>query len=142
MLFRSQLAENLLSRPIVPQRKSTHGEIQLKGPLGEELQLPASSFAQAMNATSVLTNATSDPVEADRIKKYVTVERPESIQAKRLLLPVVAEEQPIIESVRLNPVVVVCGETGSGKTTQVPQFLYEAGFGVPGSGEFCRICRS
>jgi predicted ATPase len=33
------------------------------------------------------------------------------------------------------PVVVICGETGSGKTTQVPQMLYEAGFGFKNSGE-------
>ena len=24
---------------------------------------------------------------------------------------------------------IICGETGSGKTTQIPQFLYEAGYG-------------
>ncbi|KAG9079618.1 putative ATP-dependent RNA helicase DHR1 [Ceratobasidium sp. 370] len=48
-------------------------------------------------------------------------------------LPILAEEQEIVEAVLLNSVVVLSGETGSGKTTQVPQFLYEAGFGVPGS---------
>ena len=33
-----------------------------------------------------------------------------------------------MEAIADNPVVILCGETGSGKTTQVPQFLYEAGF--------------
>lgn len=33
-----------------------------------------------------------------------------------------------MEAVKENPCTVICGETGSGKTTQVPQFLYEAGY--------------
>ena len=33
-----------------------------------------------------------------------------------------------MEAISQHPVVILCGETGSGKTTQVPQFLYEAGY--------------
>lgn len=63
----------------------------------------------------------------------MTVDRPAWVQAARLGLPVVAEEQRIMEAIHNNPCVVICGETGSGKTTQVPQFLYEAGYGSPDS---------
>jgi len=34
----------------------------------------------------------------------------------------------VLEAVHDHDVVIICGETGSGKTTQVPQFLYEAGY--------------
>lgn len=33
-----------------------------------------------------------------------------------------------MEAIQENQVVVIHGETGSGKTTQVPQFLYEGGY--------------
>ncbi|KAF7879754.1 uncharacterized protein EAF02_007924 [Botrytis sinoallii] len=59
--------------------------------------------------------------------------RPASIQDVRLKLPVVAEEQKIMEAIHNNNLVVVYGATGSGKTTQVPQFLYEAGYGTKDS---------
>ncbi|XP_033474385.2 putative ATP-dependent RNA helicase DHX37 [Epinephelus lanceolatus] len=64
---------------------------------------------------------------------FIPVDRSPEIQEARLKLPVLAEEQVIMEAVRENPCVVICGETGSGKTTQVPQFLYEAGYAT-GSG--------
>lgn len=60
---------------------------------------------------------------------FVPVERDAAIREQRAQLPIFAEEQSIMEAIRGNPVVIICGETGSGKTTQVPQFLYEAGFG-------------
>ncbi|OQR90741.1 ATP-dependent RNA helicase, partial [Thraustotheca clavata] len=62
-------------------------------------------------------------------KKLVPVHRKEDIQLARMQLPVCSSEQEIMEAISLNPVVILCGETGSGKTTQVPQFLYESGYG-------------
>ncbi|KAI8986924.1 P-loop containing nucleoside triphosphate hydrolase protein [Pilobolus umbonatus] len=64
---------------------------------------------------------------------FVHVNRKPEIQAARMKLPVCSEEQVIMEAIRNNTVVIICGETGSGKTTQVPQFLYEAGWSHPES---------
>ncbi|XP_052798747.1 probable ATP-dependent RNA helicase DHX37 [Mya arenaria] len=58
----------------------------------------------------------------------IPVYRDETIQTGRLKLPILGEEQVIMEAISEHPVVIICGETGSGKTTQVPQFLYEAGY--------------
>ncbi|XP_078148699.1 RNA helicase family protein [Carex rostrata] len=59
----------------------------------------------------------------------VRVSRPPEIEEKRRDLPIIMMEQEIMEAINENSVVILCGETGCGKTTQVPQFLYEAGFG-------------
>jgi ATP-dependent RNA helicase DHX37/DHR1 len=69
--------------------------------------------------------------------RVVLVQRPESIEAVRSELPIVAMEQEIMEAVAENDVLVLCGATGCGKTTQVPQFLYEAGYGSALFDERC-----
>ena len=57
----------------------------------------------------------------------VLVERPPDVEEARARLPVVAEEQVIMETIGQYQVTILSGETGSGKTTQLPQFLYEGG---------------
>ncbi|HBG65995.1 MAG TPA: DEAD/DEAH box helicase [Treponema sp.] len=47
-------------------------------------------------------------------------------------LPVYAQKQKILESLAENQVIVVQSPTGSGKTTQLPVILYEAGFAQNG----------
>jgi ATP-dependent RNA helicase DHX37/DHR1 len=74
---------------------------------------------------------TNTVTDATRKAYSVAVERTPEIQEARMQLPVVAEEQKIMEAIHNNDVVVVWGATGSGKTTQVPQFLFEAGYGSP-----------
>eukprot|EP00252_Welwitschia_mirabilis_P023691 TRINITY_DN6766_c0_g1_i6.p1 TRINITY_DN6766_c0_g1~~TRINITY_DN6766_c0_g1_i6.p1 ORF type:complete len:410 (+),score=110.20 TRINITY_DN6766_c0_g1_i6:257-1486(+) len=59
----------------------------------------------------------------------VHVSRPQEVEKQRGNLPITMMEQEIMEAVNSDSVVIICGETGCGKTTQVPQFLFEAGFG-------------
>lgn len=88
------------------------------GPLGAALAVPSSSLLDGTK---------------DGSSSRPTLKRRPSVAEARMELPILAEEQSIVEAVLMHPVVLICGETGSGKTTQVPQMLYEAGFGFPGS---------
>ena len=47
-------------------------------------------------------------------------------------LPVSAERERLVAAIRANRVVIVCGETGSGKTTQLPKICALAGGGTRG----------
>ncbi len=47
-------------------------------------------------------------------------------------LPIIEKKKEIVAAIRTNPVVVITGETGSGKTTQIPKMCIEAGQGLSG----------
>ena len=47
-------------------------------------------------------------------------------------LPVVEKRQDIFNAIRDNQVVIIAGETGSGKTTQIPKICLELGLGIKG----------
>src|SRR3979411_140379 len=47
-------------------------------------------------------------------------------------LPINARREGLTAAVARHPVVIVCGETGSGKTTQLPKMLLEMGRGKSG----------
>ena len=64
--------------------------------------------------------------------------RYQSILQTRLKLPVYQFQSQLLEAVASNQIVVVEGETGSGKTTQIPQFLVEVGYATPGNN--CVAC--
>uniref|UniRef100_A0A671TJ78 RNA helicase n=1 Tax=Sparus aurata TaxID=8175 RepID=A0A671TJ78_SPAAU len=78
---------------------------------------------------------------ADILSKLAEVQVPESELKLLYTTSKLGTGDKLYQNKQENPCVVICGETGSGKTTQVPQFLYEAGYasGIIGITEPRRV---
>lgn len=102
--------------------------LQAKTPAYHAVETPLPSTAGDADETIAAGSNFNPP----RPKRWVPVKRSVELQAARMELPVCGMEQEIVEAIHDNDVVILCGETGSGKSTQVPQFLYEAGYAAHG----------
>ncbi|RVX71050.1 hypothetical protein B0A52_03415 [Exophiala mesophila] len=99
---------------------------------GEGVLQPAPQPSQAPTTQSKPKAPSPLPEPGSIRKAYaVHVDRTQDIQQSRSELPIIQKEQEIMEAIHNHPVVLIKGDTGSGKTTQVPQFLFEAGYGSP-----------
>ena len=67
--------------------------------------------------------ATSEAKNSKKLERKNEI--PEKIKKFRKTLPIFEEQQSIFEAIQSNQVVLIKGETGSGKTTQVPQYILE-----------------
>ncbi|XP_072988672.1 pre-mRNA-splicing factor ATP-dependent RNA helicase DEAH1-like isoform X2 [Typha latifolia] len=52
----------------------------------------------------------------------------EKLQEERKKLPIYPYREKLLQAVHDHQVIIIVGETGSGKTTQIPQYLHEAGY--------------
>lgn len=64
-------------------------------------------------------------------------EKVKSILETRRSLPVFAYREELLQAVEDYQTIIIVGETGSGKTTQIPQYLVEAGFTKDGKKIGC-----
>lgn len=120
-----------------PENFEVSGVIDSSKPIIKTGKPNSSKSNENPNSNQIILNKTASIVNTNLIPKkpmeskptvFVPVSRNEKIQESRLKLPILGEEQTIMEAIRENSIVLLAGETGSGKTTQVPQFLYEAGY--------------
>ncbi|KAJ7712441.1 pre-mRNA splicing factor [Mycena metata] len=63
--------------------------------------------------------------------------RAKTIEETRKSLPIYTYKEGLIEAIKEHQVLIVVAETGSGKTTQLPQYLHEAGYTANGQKIGC-----
>lgn len=72
-------------------------------------------------------NVDQEP-STDSIEKTMAKSAFEKLQEDRKTLPMYPYRDDLLQAVNDHQVLVIVGETGSGKTTQIPQYLHEAGY--------------
>lgn len=106
-------------------------------------QLPQCRIADRFPLRRALKNAQSkkaeDEAALDQLAARLdaSIERVETLKASAVVpeypdLPVSARREELLDAIRDNQVVVIAGETGSGKTTQIPKLCLELGLGCYG----------
>lgn len=110
-------AEDLLSQDAASEsRDNRHSLESASDPLGHQ------KYGAADPAWKQATIGTTKTAYGNRQRDNMT------IAEVRKSLPVYEFRQDLINAIRDNQIIIVVGETGSGKTTQITQYLYEAGF--------------
>lgn len=83
--------------------------------------------ATVMEGVNVEQDSSVQSPEASAAKTAL-----EKLQSDRKTLPIYPYRDQLLQAVNDHQVLVIVGETGSGKTTQIPQYLHEAGYSERG----------
>ncbi|KAL6558594.1 Pre-mRNA-splicing factor ATP-dependent RNA helicase DEAH1 [Orobanche minor] len=83
--------------------------------------------ANVMDGVNVAQEISLESAEASAAKTAF-----EKLQNERKTLPVYPYRDELLKAIEDHQVLVIVGETGSGKTTQIPQYLHEAGYTAKG----------
>ncbi|KAF8570389.1 hypothetical protein P879_01437 [Paragonimus westermani] len=68
------------------------------------------------------------PPEVDEEKKETSTDHREPLREVRRSLPIYKFRDSLLQAIADHQILIIEGETGSGKTTQIPQYLYETGY--------------
>ncbi len=73
-------------------------------------------------------NLSQEDEEAPVVETSAQKQSKTPLQLQRESLPIYPHRARLLETIRDHQIIVLVGETGSGKTTQIPQYLHEIGY--------------
>ena len=101
----------------------------------EQAAQPQPSESAAANKEDRGKGDSADPKSESKFASHMKTNkggsefsRAKSLREQRQFLPAFACRDDLMKTIRENQVIIVIGETGSGKTTQLAQFLHEDGY--------------
>ena len=107
----------------------------------EELRLQKEEFQSAIDSLTEQVNriASADRGDKENLFKLQRIDQQLEREFKRWQsrLPIYARRRDIIEKLRQNQVLILKADTGSGKSTQVVQYLCDAHFADSSKSIFC-----
>ncbi|KAG8957318.1 hypothetical protein FRC03_010273 [Tulasnella sp. 419] len=98
-------------------------------------------FDESQTIKFVMENRMNAGLSAKEAELNAMIEaaekRAQSIDDTRKSLPIYQYREELLEAISKHQVLIVVAETGSGKTTQLPQYLHEAGYTANGQKVGC-----
>ncbi|KAL8171568.1 hypothetical protein V2J09_023372 [Rumex salicifolius] len=86
--------------------------------------MPSMANAESQSIDHSIASPTQKRKNAEESRQ----EKRRKLEDQKKALPIAAVEKLLVDSIQKDRTLIVVGETGSGKTTQLPQFLYSSGF--------------
>ncbi|KAG2627828.1 pre-mRNA-splicing factor ATP-dependent RNA helicase DEAH1-like [Panicum virgatum] len=108
-----------------------------RGHAGDEYELVFDDAVEFVKATAMSGTEPEDEEDelGDEIDAKAMLQR--ELQDQRKTLPVYKFRDELLKAIAEHQIIIVVGETGSGKTTQIPQYLHEAGYTANGRRIAC-----
>lgn len=118
---------NKVYKPLILQKKKLHLSQQIKNGAtnGSSTQNGKNGHHPTLKVPHTIPVAKTALIDESNKK---------SLAQQRKQLPVFKFRNRIVTEIMNNECLVLLGETGSGKTTQIPQFVYESGQILNGNG--------
>lgn len=115
------------------RRKAARKEWELAGTqLGNIMGMKKEDETDDRKIEEKETDYKADQKFADHMKETSEASsdfaKKKTMSQQRKFLPAYAAREEVLKVIRENPVVIIVGETGSGKTTQLTQYLHEDGY--------------
>ncbi|PUZ66167.1 hypothetical protein GQ55_3G284700 [Panicum hallii var. hallii] len=108
-----------------------------RGRAGDEYEFVFDDAVEFVKAAAIAGTELEDQTDelGDEIDAKAMLQR--ELQDQRKTLPVYKFKDELLKAIAEHQIIIVVGETGSGKTTQIPQYLHEAGYTANGRKIAC-----